>query len=814
MIEEKLKIEGTPIFHRLLSAFFFNSIVTITIMFLAYYFYAGKTMNDLVSTQLRTVIDETSRYIDHRYNLEIYEDLMSLSSSPILDQFLSARESEAVLVRFQLERYLNQELSFHKNQKEILFLSHTGDVLAGISNGKRNREFGSIFQSTLGTAQENGKVILFNKIKAAGPGSIFYEGPYNDFGKDEVLLAGVGKRHPETGEFGGVMMVSVNIKDVVELQAKNHLFKKQISWIYTADNRLLAGQDSQDVSPDISSYLHLDDFAKDSFINILDIKLGTDEKAICRVLFVVDQEIYSKLMTDVLTRMILVLFLALLIALLAALFMGRHLAKPVIELTRISSLISQENFSETLPVKTGGEIGLLARSYNIMIERLKLLIDLKDKEIVDRLRAEERTQDTNQELLDTQSAMLNLVEDLEESKIDLQNQVDERIASVQALRKSESRFRGLIESTSDWIWEVDQNGAYTYVSPQITDILGYCPKELIGKTPFETMVPEDADRVSKLFASIMACKKSFRAMENINVHKNGHQIILETSGVPILGSEGELLGYRGVDRDISERKKSEKALQEYYDQLEQRVEERSQELKEIHEQLLHVEKLSAIGGLAASIAHEFNNPLQGIMTVIKGVKRRASMDDEDIELVEMAIKECERMKELIKSLQDFNRPSPGIVALMDIHATIESLLVLSKKDYINRLITVETYYCNNIPPLKAVADQIKQVLLNVLNNAAYACDGGGKITVKTKVVRSNTVVISIHDTGKGINADHLDKIFDPFFSTKPSTKGTGLGLSISYGIIKKHGGKIEVTSSSNMGTEFNIFLPVEGMKNE
>jgi len=130
------------------------------------------------------------------------------------------------------------------------------------------------------------------------------------------------------------------------------------------------------------------------------------------------------------------------------------------------------------------------------------------------------------------------------------------------LQESKERFRNLTEITSDWIWEVDKDACYTYVSPKIYDILGYDPEEIIGKTPFDLMPPAEANRLSKIFDNIAASKRPFDCLENINLQKDGHPVVLETSGIPILDAVGEFLGYRGIDRDITERKRVEEALRE------------------------------------------------------------------------------------------------------------------------------------------------------------------------------------------------------------------------------------------------------------
>ncbi len=139
--------------------------------------------------------------------------------------------------------------------------------------------------------------------------------------------------------------------------------------------------------------------------------------------------------------------------------------------------------------------------------------------------------------------------------------ITERKQTEEALQGSKERFRSLVESTSDLVWEVDQGGVYTYVSPQILNLLGYTPKEVIGKKPFDLMPNDEAQRISEIFRSIAANKKSIKNLENFNRHKDGRLVVLETSGVPFYDSHGDFGGYRGIDRDITERKLVEERLE-------------------------------------------------------------------------------------------------------------------------------------------------------------------------------------------------------------------------------------------------------------
>ncbi len=138
--------------------------------------------------------------------------------------------------------------------------------------------------------------------------------------------------------------------------------------------------------------------------------------------------------------------------------------------------------------------------------------------------------------------------------------ITERKQAGEALRESEEKFRGLVETTTDWIWQTDEHGVYTYASPQVHDLLGYAPEEIVGKTPFDLMPPGEAERMREAFKSIVASRRPFRLLENVNLHKNGWTVVLETSGTPFFDPAGAYKGYRGIDRDITDRKQAEEAL--------------------------------------------------------------------------------------------------------------------------------------------------------------------------------------------------------------------------------------------------------------
>jgi len=249
------------------------------------------------------------------------------------------------------------------------------------------------------------------------------------------------------------------------------------------------------------------------------------------------------------------------------------------------------------------------------------------------------------------------------------------------------------------------------------------------------------------------------------------------------------LANQQLKKEIAERERSEK------------------ELQNVNQQLLHVEKLSALGQLAASIAHEFNNPLMGIRNTLEQVQQGTTMEDSLKELVELSINESNRVMNLAHQLKDFYRPTSGTPQPLNLHNAIDDMLMLKKNDFNKENIQLTKEYVECLPDVRVVEDQFKQVILNLLQNSNEACKKGGAITIRTKVLNSN-VEVEIEDIGQGIKQQHMEKIFDPFFTTKGEVKGTGLGLSVSYGIIKKHGGDLKVRSTEGRGTQSIITLPI------
>lgn len=247
------------------------------------------------------------------------------------------------------------------------------------------------------------------------------------------------------------------------------------------------------------------------------------------------------------------------------------------------------------------------------------------------------------------------------------------------------------------------------------------------------------------------------------------------------------------------------AVLAFFDSLE--LKKVSADLQTTRKQLIQAERLSAIGSLAASIAHEFNNPLCGVRSVIERMRRRSPPTSTDQGILELALDNCDRMGRLIKDLQQFGRPSSDEWKVFDLNHAVDSVLLLLNKHLKMRKAAVRRE-CG-LEPLAIHGDdnQIKQALLKLVTNSAEALpEHGGTIEIRT-VRDGNRVQIVVVDNGSGISEEHLPQLFDPFFSTKNTVREAGLGLSVAYGIIKAHGGEISVTSRLGHGTTFTITLP-------
>ncbi len=233
------------------------------------------------------------------------------------------------------------------------------------------------------------------------------------------------------------------------------------------------------------------------------------------------------------------------------------------------------------------------------------------------------------------------------------------------------------------------------------------------------------------------------------------------------------------------------------------------QLKEKQKQLVGAEKLASVGILASGIAHEISNPLTSVLTFSTLMLEKASEDDPNKEKLSIMVRETVRAREIVRQLLTFAKETPINLVEMDVNKPVnEAVKTLTEQEIFHDIQIILTL-AEDLPKIQIDPDRLTQVMLNMLLNATHAIIKPGKIEVTTRKAE-NAVEIIISDSGVGIPEEYLGRIFDPFFSTKEQSKGTGLGLAVSYGIIKKHGGTINVSSKVGEGTTFTVRLPING----
>ena len=231
---------------------------------------------------------------------------------------------------------------------------------------------------------------------------------------------------------------------------------------------------------------------------------------------------------------------------------------------------------------------------------------------------------------------------------------------------------------------------------------------------------------------------------------------------------------------------------------------------ETQRQLIRSEKLASLGRLAAGVAHEINNPLTGVLTFSSLLLRHTDENDPQREDLETIVQETNRCKEIVKGLLEFSRQTEPHKKQGDVNEIIREALSLMENQALIQSVKVVQELNADVPGIVVDTDQIQQVFINVILNALDAMPEGGTLRVRSDLASEGCAVqVVFSDTGDGIPPEHMDKVFDPFFTTKRPNEGTGLGLAVSYGIIERHGGKIEVESEVGVGTTVTIALPVE-----
>ncbi len=366
----------------------------------------------------------------------------------------------------------------------------------------------------------------------------------------------------------------------------------------------------------------------------------------------------------------------------------------------------------------------------------------------------------------------------------------------QRLLESEEKYRTLVENAQDAIGRKDLQGHWLFVNRAMEEITGY-PLERFYADPqfiYQIIHVEDRQRVREEENKIARGEvSSFRYRI---VHRDGAERWIWQTGYPVKDAAGSIVATEGIARDITE-------------------------TKQMEDQLIQAAKLAATGKLAASIAHEVNNPLQAIRSCLEVVGLRTPPHHVSWLYLDVAQKELARVAEVVKRLVDTYRPAKEGPGPTDVNAVLEEVLKLMERQFSTSGVVVEKHLSSAPPVIMGLPNQLQQVFLNIALNALEAMPEGGRLRVATALAFSNGqegkkdnpthLLVSFQDTGKGIAAPDLKRVFEPLFTTKP--KGTGLGLTVSQAIVHRHRGTIDIQSEEGRGTTVVIKLPLSARGN-
>jgi PAS domain S-box-containing protein len=350
--------------------------------------------------------------------------------------------------------------------------------------------------------------------------------------------------------------------------------------------------------------------------------------------------------------------------------------------------------------------------------------------------------------------------------------------------ESEDRFRRFIENARDMITIKDLNGRYLVINEPAAALFGKSPTDYIGRTDHEILSKEVADRL--VYKDKEALDKKGYLDDKVILSINGEMHYLDVVHFPLFDYKGDVTGICSIGRDATEQNQLQKML-------------------------IQSEKMAAIGQIAASVAHEINNPLTGVLSFAEELKKDTEDHDPNNPIIkdyDVIIREAIRCREIVSTLLDYARVEQSRRRLMNINTAIDRSAGLVKKQVLFHGIEFENELSDNLPEVLCDPTQMQQVFLNLIMNAGEAINGQGKITLSSRLSGESRFVEGlVIDNGPGISPDIIDKIFNPFFSTKGS-RGTGQGLSVVKAIIEQQGGMIKVDSQVGKGTTFTVRMPV------
>lgn len=371
------------------------------------------------------------------------------------------------------------------------------------------------------------------------------------------------------------------------------------------------------------------------------------------------------------------------------------------------------------------------------------------------------------------------------------------------------QFRSVADYTYDWESWHASDGHLLWVNPAVERITGYSIAECLEMKnyPLPMVAPEDRERLELVYESA----RRHTTGENVEfrcLHKNGDSGWMSLAWQPMQDLKGASSGFRTSVRDITEVQKLREQLQLYTDHLEQLVQERSLKLRELEQRQLQMEKLAALGQLAAGVAHEINNPLAGIRNAFELIKSSFPADHELYELLDLIDREFDRISNIIHQMYQLYSRGPRTVTTFSLVHTIGDVVAILDSVAQKHGVTLKYNPIQTRLMVQLPEDEVKQTLYNVIRNAIQASPEGETVEIDVTATDA-TVQVEVLDQGAGISDEIRSRIFEPFFSTKHGEQqaGMGLGLSVTRSLIDAMGGRIDVETEPGQGSRFILNLP-------
>ena len=376
-------------------------------------------------------------------------------------------------------------------------------------------------------------------------------------------------------------------------------------------------------------------------------------------------------------------------------------------------------------------------------------------------------------------------------------------------------FRAIADYTYDWESWHSPEGRLLWVNAAVERMTGYRPDECLKMVDYPLSMVADGDR-HKIVEMLRDAKAegSGNDVEFQLVHRDGSNRWAAVSWQPMYDESRQHLGYRASVRDITERHFLRDELRLHNQHLEQLVQERTVKIAQLEEHRLRMEKLAALGQMAAGIAHEINNPLAGIRNAFALFKGNLSGDDENYELLELIDSEIERISSITHKMYQLYRPSQQSPMTFNLLHTVDNIVLLLQPLAAKANVKVIVNSTDDAGPVRPDAAEVvlregelRQILLNIVRNAIQASPPSSVVIIHV-LTFANHITVAVTDQGEGISKEDSAKIFEPFFSTKTGTRqGMGLGLSVSRSLTEAMGGTIAVESTNAQGTTFRVTLP-------